>query len=46
MNQRERISRAITLNVLGRINVGRLTITDDNGTMVCGPGGGPGTAPG
>jgi cyclopropane-fatty-acyl-phospholipid synthase len=41
VNQRERASRALVLNVLGRINVGRLTITDDTGTSVCGPGNGP-----
>lgn len=35
------VSRAVVLNVIGRINVGRLTITDDNGTVVCGPGNGP-----
>lgn len=41
MNQRARVSRALVLNVLNRIQVGRLSITDDLGTIVCGPGGGP-----
>ncbi len=36
-----RASRAVVLNVLRRINVGRLTITDTEDTIVCGPGNGP-----